>query len=136
MIKQFIFILTFAAAAVFAASPAKASKHANLNTPALQAILRSEVPVVLLDARPAKFAETGRIPKAQYLSDRASDEQASKLIPSKNSLIITYCSNEDCPLSVDLSKHLNKLGYVNTLEYAEGMDGWVKAGNPAEPIKK
>lgn len=38
--------------------------------------------------------------------------------------IVTYCANSKCSASDQLLKHLMNAGFVNVLEYPEGMDGW------------
>jgi rhodanese-related sulfurtransferase len=34
-----------------------------------------------------------------------------------------------------LAAHLKKLGYTNIMEYQEGIEGWIKAGNKVEKVK-
>ncbi len=110
-------------------------KDAEINTKGMEALVNSKIPMVILDARPAKFAPEGRIPGAKYMSDQVKPEQAVALISSKDALIVTYCDGIDCPLSVDLAEHMKKLGYKNVIEYREGIEGWLNAGLPVDKVK-
>ena len=57
------------------------------------------------------------------------------MIPSKNSLVVTYCSNPKCPASGMLAANLKKLGYKTVLEYPHGIEGWVAAGQKHEKVR-
>jgi len=109
--------------------PAVKAAAAEIQTPALKALLASGVPVVVLDARTGKFDDGRRIPGAKQLSPEATAEQAASAIPAKGALVVTYCSGVKCPASEALAARLKALGYSNILEYREGIAGWVEAGN-------
>lgn len=104
-------------------------KAATLNTLALKTLMDSGVPVIILDARSGKWDDGSRIPGAKSLNAESKPEEIAKVIPSKDSLVITYCSNLKCPASDMLYKHLKSLGYSNVIEYPEGIQGWKEAGN-------
>ena len=131
----FLAFLLLVSSAPFAEAHKATSQDAELSTPALKALLDSGVSIVLLDARPDKFAEGKRLPGAKYLSDSASSETVAKAIPSKKSLVVVYCGGMECPLSVELAHHLKSLGYPNVIEYREGIEGWTKAGYPTDPVR-
>lgn len=105
---------------------------AEIQTQALKTLLASGVPVVVLDARTGKFDDGRRIPGAKQLSPEATAEQAGALIPSKEALVVTYCSGVKCPASAALGARLKSLGFVNVLEYREGIAGWAEAGNEVQ----
>lgn len=88
--------------------------------------------VTVIDARPG--ATTG-LPGARLLAGQPTAEAAAKVIPAKDSPVVTYCGNTSCFLSENLAKHLQKLGYTNVREYPQGYAGWREAGNPSAPIK-
>ena len=113
-----------------------AAKEAVVNTEALAALLRTKVPVVVLDARTGKFDDGRRLPGAKALSPTAKDEEVTALLPDKNALVVTYCVGLKCPASHLLGEKLRALGYVNVLEYKEGIDGWTAAGNAVEQAAK
>ncbi len=112
------------------------SKEPTLNTSALAVLLRAHVPFVLLDARTGRFDDGRRIPGAKSLSAAATAEQAAALIESKETLVVTYCSNLKCPASRLLAKRLEELGYTNVIEYPHGIDGWAKAGQKVASVKE
>lgn len=109
----------------------KANKS-EINTAALDAMISSGINMIILDARSGKFDDGRRIPGAKQMNPDVSEEQASKLIPSKDSLVVTYCSGIKCPASNQLANRLRALGYNNVLEYKEGIEGWVQAGKKVD----
>jgi rhodanese-related sulfurtransferase len=115
--------------------PAKsiyAPAEAQIDTAALAILLRSGVPVVVLDARTGEYFDGKRIPTARNLASDCSVSEAKKVIGSKNALVVTYCTNLHCPASTMLYGHLKELGYENVLEYHDGIAGWAAAGFPVE----
>jgi len=102
----------------------------HIDTNGLAILIGSGVSLVLLDARSPEWDDKKRIGVAHVLSPNAPAAEAAKAIPSKQSLIVVYCSGPQCPASGDLAKHLMKLGYHNILKYTEGIHGWISAGHP------
>lgn len=99
---------------------------------ALKALLDAKVPVVVADARSGKYDDGRRIPTAISLNAGSSEEEITKVIPNKDTLVVTYCANPKCPASSKLASHLTSLGYKNVIELPEGIDGWVAAGYTVE----
>jgi len=87
--------------------------------------------VIVIDARPG--VTTG-LPGAKLLAGQPTAQEAAKVIPSKNSPVVTYCGSTSCFLSENLAKHLKTLGYTNVREYPQGYAGWKQTGNPVVPI--
>lgn len=107
-----------------------------INTVALKTLIESGVPLTLLDARTAKYDDGRRIPGAQGLSADAKDEDILAKLKSKDTLIVTYCANLQCPASRALADKLRALGYKHVLEYPLGIEGWASAGNAVIPPAK
>jgi rhodanese-related sulfurtransferase len=99
-----------------------------INTEGLEALIASNVPMTILDARGGKWDDGKRIASARNLTSDASAEQAQKLIPSKGSLVVLYCSNPECSASGRLATKLSELGYTNLLTYEEGIEAWINSG--------
>lgn len=122
-----------------AAAPAhteeKADAPATINTLGLKTLINSKVPLIVLDARSGEFDDGKRLPGALSLNADSKAEDIAKALPSKEALIVTYCSNLKCPASHKLYTHLQSLGYTNLIEYPEGIQGWVEAGNPVTSSK-
>lgn len=112
-----------------------AQGYGHIDTNALAALIASGVPLVILDARSAKWDDGKRIATAKTLTDDATEEQAAKAIPSKQSLIVVYCSNVQCQASTRLAKRLSDLGYVNLLKYEAGIQEWVNSGHPVRETR-
>ena len=123
-----------AACSAAAAAEAKAAEPGILNPAGLDALLKAKVSVTVLDARSGKYDDGRRIPGAKSLNSTSSAEEIAKVIPSKESLVVTYCSNLKCPASARLAKHLAGLGYSNILELPQGIDGWAAEGRPVEKV--
>lgn len=108
----------------------KAPEAAHIDTDALAVLLRANVPLTVLDARGPKV-ETW-IPGATPVKTDVPEAELARLVPSKGSLVVTYCASPSCPASSYLAKHLRKLGYENVLEYPQGIAGWQAAGHPVD----
>lgn len=103
-----------------------------INTTVLENLLESNLPMVLLDARTGKWDDKTRIPGAQSLNDKSTKDEVEKVIKTKDTLVIVYCTNLKCPASNNLYIHLKKLGYKNVLGYPFGIERWLEAGNDIE----
>ena len=119
-----------------AAVAAPVAKEAVVNTEALAAMLRAKVPMTVLDARTGAFDDGRRVPGARMLAPTAKDAEVTALLPDKKALVVTYCTGLKCPASHMLGEKLRAMGYVNVLEYHEGIDGWAAAGNAVEQVPK
>ena len=111
------------------------SEAAVVNTLGLKTLIGSGVPLTVVDARSGKYDDGKRIPGALSLNSESKPEEVAKVLPNKEALIVTYCANLQCPASAALSKHLKSLGYTNLIEYPEGIQGWIEAGNPVKSVK-
>lgn len=114
---------------------AKTQAPVTLTTAALKTLIDSGVAPTILDARSGKYDDGNRIAGAQSLNADSSVEEISKILPKKEALIVTYCSNLECPASHKLYTRLQSLGYTNLIEYPEGIQGWLEAGNPVTSSK-
>ena len=112
-----------------------ASTLPTLNTAGLKVLLDSGASLTLLDARYGKYDDGRRIPGAKSLNAKSTASQIAAVIPSKESLVVTYCSNQKCPASNMLAEHLGELGYKNVIEYPYGIAGWADAGNKVNKAK-
>lgn len=108
------------------------AKVATINTAGLKTLIDSGVPLTVLDARSGKWDDGKRLPGALSLNSESKLEEITKVLPKKDALIVTYCSNLKCPASHKLFEHLKSNGYTNLIEYPEGIEGWLEAGNPVK----
>jgi rhodanese-related sulfurtransferase len=115
-------------------APKTAEKSRNITTFQMKAYVDSGK-AILLDARSGKFDDGYRIPGAKSLNGQSTAEEAAAVIPTKDSLVVTYCSNLQCPASKALADRLVSLGYSNVYEYPEGIAGWRAAGGTVNQAK-
>ena len=108
----------------------RAPAWAMVDTATLAMLFRSEIGVVLVDARGE--GQSVLIPGSQPLAVDSDASRVESVIGSRDTLIVTYCGSLHCPASSRLYRHLKRLGYENVLEYADGLAGWTAAGYPAE----
>jgi len=95
---------------------------------------------ILLDARQPGFYAIGHIPgavslpvadfEAAYASLRARD--LAVLRPESTTILITYCSNRDCPDSRTLAEKLFAKGHRDIMVYAGGWEDWEGKGHESE----
>ncbi|HNW34310.1 MAG TPA: rhodanese-like domain-containing protein [Candidatus Ozemobacteraceae bacterium] len=120
----------------FQTSSLKSPGGSSITTEGLKALLQSKVPLTILDARSGIFDDRRRIPGAKALNAESKVSEIVKILPEKESLIVTYCANLKCPASHNLSERLKSLGYKNVLEYPEGIAGWIKSGHEVETVSR
>ena len=114
-----------------APDPAEKADHHNITTLQLKEYVDSGG-ATILDARSGKYDDGYRIPGAKALSSLSTEEEVAAMLPDKGALIVTYCSNLQCPASKRLADHLKKLGYTQVHEYPEGIAGWRAAGGKVD----
>lgn len=98
--------------------------YGQINARGLKALIDSQLPFVLLDARGDKWHDENIIPGAKLASYGSSPEELETLIPNKESLIVIYCYSPTCPLGPRLAQKLVDLGYCNVLEFSAGLKEW------------
>lgn len=93
-----------------------------------QLIRRDEA--VIIDALPADSYDLRHLPSAVNLTpdDDAFEDKAADLIPDKQTTVVTYCSDEQCPYSTKVAEQLEELGYEDVREFDGGLRGWRNAG--------
>lgn len=96
----------------------------HIDTRGLKAMIDSQIPFVLLDARGKMWQVDEKIPTAQLLSYKDSLNEAVAIIPHLDSLIVVYCFSSTCPYSGRLVKQLQAWGYSNIIEYTAGLKEW------------
>jgi len=84
--------------------------------------------VVVLEALPPSYYEQQHIPGARNLPLDDLDALAPLLIPSKDTAVVTYCSNHACRNSKAAAARLELLGYTNVAAYEAGKQDWIEAG--------
>lgn len=98
----------------------------------LEALMNSQTPMVLIDARIDKYFDGTLIPGAKRLHIESSQADVEKLLPEKNMLVVVYCAGVGCPASKMLANRLIKEGYKNVIDYHHGIREWKAHKKPIE----
>jgi len=99
----------------------------------LLSLIRAKVPLVIIDCREGLEMDDGkRIPGAKLLSPGSVSEKIAKLVPDRNTLIITYDDSKEDTRRKAVTEELIKLGYANIIDFPEGISNWIAAGNEIE----
>ncbi len=98
----------------------------------LQARIRSNPDLVLVEALPEPYYRHSHLPGAVDIPHEEVDSLAPELLPDKNAEIVVYCASGPCRNSAVASQRLVSLGYANVRDYHEGKAEWVDAGLKVE----
>ncbi|ACU70366.1 Rhodanese domain protein [Catenulispora acidiphila DSM 44928] len=88
--------------------------------------------VTLLDALAGTYWQKQHLPGAIPLHADHVEQVYRELLPDRNALIVTYCTNPACQNSQQVATKLETLGYTNVRKYREGIEDWAAAGLPLE----
>lgn len=91
---------------------------------------------ILVDARPKATFDAGHIPGAVSLPDASQpfDFAAFANKYSKDTVVITYCSNTECPVSLKLAaKLIHDYGYKTVRYMPGGYQEWQRHQATAKP---
>ena len=100
-----------------------------ITTQELYNLMKSNKAFTLLDCRGVDYFNWEHLPNAVNLRWKYVEDKASKLLPSKDNLIITSCDGFTCNSSIRCYKTLVKMGYANILEYSGGLADWKAHGH-------
>src|ERR1044071_2634324 len=90
----------------------------------LQARLRANPSVVLLEALPEKYFNDWHLPRARHFPHDQARALAATVAPDKSAEIGVYCASRTCQNSHIAAKTLESLGYSNVAVYAGGKEDW------------
>ena len=98
----------------------------------LRQLLDGGVELSLVDASPESYYAQEHLPGAVNLVESDVAALAATLLPDRDGLVVTYCSNEACSNSKAVARRLEALGYRDVRTYPGGIQDWVAAGLPTE----
>jgi rhodanese-related sulfurtransferase len=98
----------------------------------LTRLLEAGIDVTFVETLRAEHFDQGHLPGAVHLHFEAVEELADALLPDRDALIVTYCSNAACQNSRIAAAKLDKLGYTDVRRYEAGKQDWLEAGLPVE----
>ena len=85
-------------------------------------------PFALVDARDAVQFSQEHLPGA--INIPYVDIRPGARLPARNSRIVVYCSDAECPISRFAHDALTRLGYNEVYDMRQGLQGWKDAGYP------
>lgn len=108
-------------------TPAKPG-YKDLTTKELKELIDKKASITIVDARGINFDDGQRIPGGKLLPFNSTPARIAEVIPTKDTVVVVYCTSNQCPLSKHLAATLVKLGYTNVKRYPDGLEGWLAAG--------
>lgn len=102
----------------------------------LKEMQASEEKIVIIDSRGGKYFDGEVIEGAKQLSAGDTDEAGlEKLgVESKDTKIVFYCTNVNCPASAKAAAKAASLGYTNLYKYPGGIEDWKEKGLPTTKL--
>ncbi len=88
--------------------------------------------ITAVDALPQSYYTQQHLPGALSLVADDVETRTAGLLPDKDAMIVTYCSNPACQNSTQVAAKLERLGYTNVSKYADGIQDWTEAGLPTD----
>ena len=114
---------------------ANAGSVEKIDIEGLKALKASDEQFVVIDSRGGKYFDGEVIEGAKHLAvNDQTAEKLAELVPSKDTKIVFYCSNVDCPASEGAAVKAKEDGYTNVVKYPGGFEEWKKAGLPTSKI--
>ena len=95
-------------------------------------LLDERAELTLVDALPDSYYAQQHLPGAVNLVESDVAALAATVLPDRDGLVVTYCSNEACSNSKVVARRLEALGYSDVRTYPGGIQDWVAAGLPTE----
>ena len=114
--------------------PTDAPYHITLARAAGLYLQREKLGVYFVDARSHEVYMEGHIPGAVSLSyEHIDGDDCEKMLQilDKDKLLVIYCDNSECPLSLELAETLLGMEFRRIAVFEEGWDKWVEAGYPS-----
>ena len=107
--------------------------HIRITPDHLDAMMRTDRPPVILDARPSavRHAEPHRIPGA-ILLDLDSPEKVDHALLEHDIVVYCVCPNE--ATAKQLTKQMHRKGFTRIHALKGGLDAWERHGYPLEPL--
>ncbi len=92
--------------------------------------------LVIIDSRGGKYFDGTIIEGAVHLSVKETDaESLGKVLPSKDSKVVFYCTNTACPASELSAYKAAAAGYTDLYKYPGGIEDWKEKGLPTSKLE-
>jgi rhodanese-related sulfurtransferase len=90
--------------------------------------------ITVVDALPGRPYSKRHLPHAINLVAEDPDETIRAALPDPRTAIAVYSTDADCDRGPGLADRLRTLGYTEVRLYPAGIEDWVAAGLPVEPV--
>jgi rhodanese-related sulfurtransferase len=84
----------------------------------------------LFEVLPLMYWRKHHLPGAKNMPPTEVASVAAEHVPDKDTEVVLYCWDHDCPTSGWAGGELEALGYTNIFEYSAGKKDWIDAGLP------
>lgn len=123
-------LLVLVSAPVFAGDKLKEISAEDVN-----AKLGKDKDFVVVDSRGGKWFDGEVIKGAVNLpADKTDAASLAKIAPAKDTTLVFYCTNVDCPASATAAHKALEAGYTNVLKFKGGIEEWKEKGLPTAKI--
>ncbi len=128
---KFIRVAMLALAFIPAVAMASSSVYTEIDANKLLEMQKSVPDLVVIDSRGGEWFDDRVIEGALNLSAAdTNEENLAKIIPSKDTPIVFYCSSLECPASKAAAHEASNAGYNNIYKYPGGLKDWEEKNLP------
>ena len=112
----------------------KDEKFNLIHVPELQNLLAAtSQPATVFDANNEKTRKEFGVVHGAKLLASSSQYDLAVLPKDKSSQVVFYCANTECSASHTAAKRAVEAGYTHVAVFADGIQGWKKAGLKTDP---
>ena len=115
-----------------ASFPPPEKSDAVIMTGTLASLLKSRAPLTLIDARTTEEPGRKSIPGSKPLSVNSSEEEIRQTIPDPKMMVVVWSDRKNPGASGSLAARLESLGYLNVIDYRDGLEAWINAGGATD----
>ena len=139
--QKFLRYLLVPAVLVIGATQAFAEKDAapgytEVTAEEAQKLISEHKDLVIIDSRGGKYFDGEVIEGAKNLpADKTNAKSLKKLVKTKETPVLFYCTNKACPASASAAHEASKLGYKNLYKLPGGIDEWKEKKLPTAKLK-
>ncbi|MGH1375377.1 MAG: rhodanese-like domain-containing protein [Alphaproteobacteria bacterium] len=131
-IHAFILTLVFIPALAIAG----ANIYTEINADQLVEMQKTTKGLVVIDSRGGKWFDNRLIEGAVQLSaDNTDEAHLAEIAPAKDTPIVFYCSDVNCPASKAAAHQAHDAGYTNLYKYPGGIADWAEKGLPIVTVQ-
>lgn len=134
--KRFLRLLVVPALLIGGAAMAgKDAGYKSVSAEEVQKMQQAHSDLVVLDSRGGKWFDGEVIKGAKQLAaDETNAKSLAKLLKTKETPVIFYCSSTECPASAAAAHAAVQAGYTHVYKYPGGIADWKEKGLPTEKL--